>query len=183
MFGPPCVGLQRLPERVVERPARADTGRQGRTPAVCGRDPAAHSLSAAVVQPVGPNHGRGAVRHADVSRVRGTGCRRGQPARREHHPAVSSPARSPQPQPSDPGRRQRHTGGQGPAAQERHGGRCHADRSTEFDQELQRPARPRDASDQAGQPVALRHEGTHRVDADSGLWCTRWRARRPRSTT
>jgi electron transfer flavoprotein alpha subunit len=34
-------------------------------------DHAAHSLPAAVVQPVGPGHGRGAVRHGAVPRVRG----------------------------------------------------------------------------------------------------------------
>ena len=51
---------------------------------------------------------------------------------------------------------------QGLDAASRHGGRCDADRSTEFDQERRRRARSGDASDQKGQPVAFRHEGAHR---------------------
>ncbi len=40
-----------------------------------------------------------------------------------------------------------------------HHRRCHVDPRAQFDQELGRQARPRDAPDQEGKPVLLRHEG------------------------
>jgi glycosyltransferase involved in cell wall biosynthesis len=52
---------------VADCAARTAARCQGRTPAVCSGHHAAHSLPPAVVQPVRPRHGRGAVRHPDVS--------------------------------------------------------------------------------------------------------------------
>ena len=65
--------------------------------------------------------------------------------------------------------RQRAPDAQGSAAQARQHRRCHHHRGAELDQERRGRARPRDAPDQEGQPVALRHEGHIAVDADSGL--------------
>lgn len=52
---------------VPHRAACAHAWRQGRTSAVRCRDPAAHSLLATVVQPLGPSDGGIAVRHGIVS--------------------------------------------------------------------------------------------------------------------
>ena len=47
----------------------------------------------------------------------------------------------------------------------------------------ERQARPRDAPDQEGQPVVLRHEGAHRQPTRHRGWCTASKARRPTSRT
>ena len=49
----------------------------------------------------------------------------------------------------------------GPAPEARQHRGCHHHCRAQLDQEQQRRARPRDAPDQEGQPVALRHEGPH----------------------
>jgi hypothetical protein len=51
-----------------------------------------------------------------------------------------------------------------------------------FDQERGQHARSRDASDQEGQRLALRHESAHRC-GPGRVSCTRWSPRRPTSTT
>ena len=82
---------------------------------------------------------------------------------RDHHPATSATCWRPTSWPPEIlGRVNALPGAQGAAAQARqHRGRHHH-RGAELDQERRRRARPGDAPDQEGQPVALRDEGAHR---------------------
>ena len=108
-----------------------------------------------------PGDGGGAVRDRLASRLRAAEPGRAD-SRRDDDPELSPPARSQRPGRGHPQGGQRAPGAQGPAAQARqHRGRHHH-RRAELDQERRRRARPRDAPDQEGQPVALRHEGAHR---------------------
>lgn len=102
--------------------------------AVCHRDDAAGSLPPAVVRAERPGDGRGAARHARVSRVR-QAMRRGAVAGRDDDPEVPPPAGEARPGDRHAASGQRHPAGQGPVDEEVQGGRRHADRSAEFDEE------------------------------------------------
>ena len=129
-----------------------------------------------------PGDGGGAVRDRLASRLRAAEPGRAD-SRRDDDPELSPPARSQRPGRGHPQGGQRAPGAQGPAAQARQHRGCHHHRRAEFDQERRGRARPGDAPDQEGQPVALRHEGAHRRSMPTAAWCTRSPPRRPTRRT